>query len=144
MVDNFVLWTWDVTKESKHRSIHERAEKKAEKIAQVVNRRENKTDISIMEHLGPVVFNYKGFIKRVNAGDKSFYSTRDCNSCGLCAKGCSVNNIEMVNGNPKWLSQTCQRCLTCLHLCPKRSIQFGKKTIKRNRYRNPILRLMRL
>lgn len=144
MVDNFILWTWDVTSEKKHNSLHKNAERKAEKIAQIVAERGSKIDKSIMEYIGPTILNYQGFLRKVNTGDKDFYSTEDCNSCGLCAKVCSVKNIKMVDGKPLWLSLTCQRCLACLHLCPKKSIQFGEKTKKRKRYVNPFIKINEL
>ena len=144
MVDNFILWTWDVTSEKKQKSLHKNAEIKAEKIANIVSERESKIDKSLMEYIGPVIFNYKGFLRKVNTEDKEFYVTEDCNSCGLCAKVCSVKNIEMVDGKPKWMSLTCQRCLACLHLCPKKSVQFGEKTKKRSRYINPFIKINEL
>ena len=144
MVDNFILWTWDVTSEKKHGALHKNAEIKAGKIAEIVAERGNKFDKSLMEHIGPVLFNYKGFLKEVNAGDTDFYSTEKCNSCGLCAKVCSVKNIKMADGKPEWLGLTCQRCLACLHLCPQKCVQFGEQTKKRSRYVNPFIKISEL
>ena len=34
-----------------------------------------------------------------------------------------------------------QFCLGCLHMCPKKAINYKKVTIKRNRYKNPFIEL---
>ena len=73
---------------------------------------------------------------RIPSMDKDFWADDKCNSCGICAKVCPVNNIEMLEDKPKWLSR-CQQCLACLQWCPQESIQYKKSTIGRKRYRNP-------
>lgn len=78
----------------------------------------------------------KIFRKRVNKGDKKFYADINCNSCGICEKICPVSNIMLEDGKPKWL-HSCQKCLACIHYCPQRAIQYGKATIKRQRYHHP-------
>ena len=39
--------------------------------------------------------------------------------CGLCAKKCPVQAIEMRDGKPVWVKDKCVMCLGCLHRCPK-------------------------
>ncbi|TYQ18186.1 UNVERIFIED_CONTAM: hypothetical protein Cloal_0606 [Acetivibrio alkalicellulosi] len=141
-VDNFVIWTWDVTPEKKHKSLHEKAEIKAKKIADIESKKSIKYDRSLMEYIGPVIFNYRGFLKKVKSGDKKFYSTKDCVSCALCEKVCQVKNIKMSQGKPEWLSKTCQRCLACYHLCPQNAVHFGE--VKRSRYKNPYINIKEL
>ncbi len=138
-VDNFILWTWDVPSVKKHSAIHEAAAEKAIKMAGIVEERKEYIEVSPMEYLGPVLFGYRNFIKHVNASDKSFIATESCNSCGLCAKVCPVRNIDFQNNKPEWKGRKCQRCLACLHLCPKISIQYGQITKKRHRYKNPYI-----
>ena len=43
----------------------------------------------------------------------------DCVGCGLCAKKCPVQAIEMRDGKPVWVKDKCVMCLGCLHRCPK-------------------------
>lgn len=75
--------------------------------------------------------------------DKYFWTTNDCNSCGLCEKICPVQNIVLKNGKPVWLHK-CEQCFRCLHYCPKASIQFAKNTEGKNRYKNPFINLNEL
>jgi len=68
--------------------------------------------------------------------DKKFFVDEKCTSCGICAKVCPAKNIELIDGNPKWLHR-CYQCLACLQWCPVEAIQYGEATRKRKRYRHP-------
>ena len=136
-IDNFILWTWDVSSAAKHAALHENARKKSEYIAEIVSNGKRHCDRSITEFTGPILFRYNHFYKTVNSDDKAFYCLDSCISCGLCADVCPTNNIYINNGRPVWKSETCQRCLACLHLCPTACIQYGNTTTERHRYKNP-------
>ena len=47
--------------------------------------------------------------------------------------GYPLNNINMVDGKPVW-GNTCIHCSACINRCPKLAIEYGKKTIGKNRY----------
>jgi len=79
---------------------------------------------------------YKSGTKQIPLSGKNFWATEDCIKCGLCAKVCPVENIELVSGKPKWLTH-CQHCMACLQWCPVEAIQYKKSTLGRKRYRNP-------
>ncbi|MBU1076057.1 MAG: EFR1 family ferrodoxin [Spirochaetes bacterium] len=72
--------------------------------------------------------------------DKGFWVDENCNSCRICEKVCPVKNIRMKNKRPSWLHH-CEQCLACLHWCPKKAIQWEKRTKKRRRYHHPKVKL---
>jgi len=75
---------------------------------------------------------YKLFVKYA-LNDKPFTYGKECISCGQCAKVCPVDNIELVDGKPVWKGN-CTQCLTCIHYCPTKAIEYGKSTQKKGRY----------
>lgn len=60
-----------------------------------------------------------------------------CIGCGLCARKCPVQAIEMQDKRPVWVKNKCVMCLGCLHRCPKFAIQYGKNTKAHGQYTNP-------
>ncbi|MDD3345786.1 MAG: EFR1 family ferrodoxin [Candidatus Omnitrophica bacterium] len=65
-----------------------------------------------------------------------FWVKDTCIKCGLCAKVCPVDNIEMRDGKPYWFDH-CQHCMACLQWCPAEAIQYKKSTEGRRRYHHP-------
>jgi Fe-S-cluster-containing hydrogenase component 2 len=41
-----------------------------------------------------------------------------------------------VDKKPVW-KHHCELCCACIHFCPAEAIQYGQKTKKRGRYKNP-------
>lgn len=56
--------------------------------------------------------------------DRSFSADEKCNGCGICAKVCPANDIEIINNRPVWQNR-CESCLACVNWCPKEAIQGG-------------------
>lgn len=95
---------------------------------------------SVIIHTGPLFFIYKLanilFTKFMNKTSK-FNVNSDCVGCGLCADICNTNAIKIEEGKPVWTKDTCVQCLACLNRCPVEAINYGSKTIDRERYVNP-------
>lgn len=66
-----------------------------------------------------------------------FYATDTCIGCGLCERNCPLQVIKIENTKPVWKQSKCCKCSACINSCPLKAIQYGKGTIKRNRYVNP-------
>ena len=64
-----------------------------------------------------------------------------CIGCGLCAKKCPVQALEMQDRRPVWRKERCVMCLGCLHRCPRFAIQYGRRTKAHGQYTNPHVRL---
>lgn len=64
---------------------------------------------------------------------KKFKASDDCISCSLCVKKCPLNNIVLENGRPKW-GDECTHCMACICYCPKEAIEYGKKSVGKNKY----------
>ncbi|MCR5606052.1 MAG: EFR1 family ferrodoxin [Treponema sp.] len=47
-----------------------------------------------------------------------------CISCGLCARQCPVEAIQIINNVPVWVKESCTLCLGCFHRCPKAAIDY--------------------
>lgn len=60
-----------------------------------------------------------------------------CIGCGICAKNCPVQAIQMKDKKPVWVKEQCVMCLKCLHHCPKFAIQYANRTQKHGQYVHP-------
>lgn len=68
---------------------------------------------------------------------KKFIVSEDCIGCGMCAKQCPMNKIDLDdNGRPRW-SGSCIHCMSCINRCPKHAIEYGSKTAGKTRYVSP-------
>ena len=66
-----------------------------------------------------------------------FHVENTCIGCGLCARKCPVQAIEMRENHPVWVKDKCVMCLGCLHKCPKFAIQYDDRTKAHGQYTNP-------
>lgn len=72
---------------------------------------------------------------------KHFRVENSCIGCGLCARKCPVQAIEIKDKRPVWVKDKCVMCLGCLHRCPKFAIQYENKTKKHGQYTNPNVKI---
>lgn len=79
------------------------------------------------------------FVSGVRASDREFTASGSCVSCGKCVRACSVGNISLEGGKPVWHGR-CEQCFGCYNACPARAIDFGKSTIGKRQYLNPVMK----
>ncbi|MBQ7121211.1 MAG: EFR1 family ferrodoxin [Clostridia bacterium] len=130
MPDNYVVM-YDPCEKEKAQKYLRHADKELEIICKDILNRENarKGSTNGSAKSAFVSLLYDPFRKT-----KKFYADESCISCGLCAKICPDNAIEIKNGKPVWVKSKCQHCTACINRCPKASIQYGKGTQTRRRY----------
>jgi ferredoxin len=71
----------------------------------------------------------------------AFVSNKKCNGCGVCKKICPVNNIEIIDNKPSWISDQCAGCFACLHWCPEEAIQLGSLNMNIKKYHHPDVKI---
>lgn len=71
-----------------------------------------------------------------SVSDKAFTVGADCVHCGLCEKLCPMGNIYIYDGKPVF-SGRCTHCMACICHCPKKAIEYGKKSVGKPRYTCP-------
>lgn len=76
---------------------------------------------------------YSVFLAFFNLLDRLFKVDDKCNGCGICEKICPSKNISIKDSKVVW-HHNCEQCFACFHWCPKKAIQFGKKTSVQQRY----------
>jgi len=141
MQDNYILWN-DTPSQEKRDRVQQEADKKIEDIVNAIRNREEKKERDILagNFVGDII--YKMAIKKFKTSDKNFWTTEDCDLCGLCEKVCPVGDIEITD-KVVWKGK-CEQCLRCIQFCPKKAINYGKKTEARGRYRHPSLKVSEL
>lgn len=75
--------------------------------------------------------------------DNDYVVSDTCVGCGICSRVCPVENIRMHNGRPEF-QHNCEQCMSCIHNCPQKAINYKKVTTNRIRYRNPDVSLQEL
>lgn len=100
--------------------------------AQIQNRKElPKRSASFKDRVqsGPVNLIYYPLLVH----DKGFTASDRCISCGMCAKRCPLENIDIVGGKPVWRGN-CTHCMACIGGCPTEAVEYQAKSKGRNRY----------
>ena len=148
MVDT---WTpmFDLSDAEKNREVTEAAQVEARAVAERVAAREVG---DFCPRLRPPKF--AACLEALSYGPISktelFSVTDACIGCGLCAKKCPVQAIEMQGegkqARPVWTKANCAVCLGCVHRCPKHAIDYGKgraaaRTRKHGQFKNPYARV---
>lgn len=136
MVDTYTP-IFDISTKKKEDKFTKNAEEEIDKIIESVAKKECKakmnrpTPLFITNVISQPLYNNK---KRLTS---RLSVNNNCIGCGLCARKCPVNAIEMIDKKPVWVKDKCVMCLGCLHRCPKFAIECGKKTKNHGQYQNP-------
>lgn len=132
MPENYIALA-SAPSESECEKIIERALPLVTGFAQKISAGEDfpKTKVSLAGRFVSGPFNplyYRFYIK-----DKGFKVSEACVSCGLCARRCPLNNIDLVDGKPQWKGN-CTHCMACIGGCPTAAIEYKSVSKGKRRY----------
>lgn len=132
--DYVMLPGFDVDSKEVESDKLQKAEGRIEAIAKVLERRAEADEV----FEGPMAALKTAIVyplfKRWGVQPKRWKVNRStCISCGKCAMNCPAGNIEMKEGYPHW-GERCYSCTACFHICPERSIDYGRFTTGKKQY----------
>lgn len=136
MTDNYLVM-FEIDEDEKIKSTAKRAADELDVIANEIDKRCEK--LYSGGFMSKIANPFMQFLYERMRTTKKF-SSNGCVACGLCEKICPVGAIEIKDGKPAWIKSKCSHCMACINRCPKKAINYGKKTVSRGRYVNDILK----
>jgi ferredoxin len=136
MPSNYIPWGGPCSKE-KQELLFTTATEKIERIVRAVQRGQS-GPIERGAFLSRTVLTviHKISSPRIPSLDRNFWVQDTCAGCGLCVKICPAGNIQLSERKPVW-NHKCEQCLACIQWCPHQAIQYGKRTVRYERYHHP-------
>ena len=108
---------------SRNRRAEENGEAETRLIVQQVLRKEKGHTLpNQMSALGAAAA--KANYNRIRKTKRFKLAADKCMDCGLCARQCPLDAIEMQEGRPVWVKGKCTLCLGCFHRCPAGAIDY--------------------
>lgn len=127
------LMLFDLDSDQTNRKIIKKAENEIKRAGAYIKNGEDfpRKKVSLLDRFYSSLVNdiFFKFIVKV----KKFYHTDKCTKCGVCQKVCVLNNITYKDGFPV-RNGNCTHCAACLSKCPYGAIEYGKKTVGKDRY----------
>lgn len=136
MPNNYILLPgFDTDPDDLQRSKLENAVGRVDEVASAISAREHVIDVVTGKYSWLKSCVIRSVFLRTFMSDRPFFADDElCDSCGTCAAVCPMHNIILgSDGRPHWHGN-CAMCLSCIHHCPHRAIQYGKITRKKGRY----------
>jgi len=132
MPENYTVMYKAPSKEEQ-KKIFRRANGEIVRIANIINRDEKLTDTLDMKMLKPFTALINPWFYGAFVSSKKFRVTDSCVGCGKCAEVCPYKSIRLVDGRPVW-GEKCTHCMSCINGCPTAAIEYGRKTVGKERY----------
>lgn len=133
MVDTWTP-TFDLSDPEKNRRITEAAAIEAREVAAQIAAKKHGDFAKAKVPMPLVRWYYAGYSKK--ARTENFALLDSCVGCGICAKQCPAEAIQIKDRKAVWVKEQCVMCLGCLHHCPKFTIQYGPNTQKHGQFVN--------
>ena len=133
MPNNYIAG-FDVDSPELERKKVSEASERVKGIAEVVLAKSSVYDVNEGPSAGVKTALVRPMFNRFARATSRFSVDESCNACGLCARICPIQAIQLKAGKPVWVKKDCTQCMGCINRCPQRAIQLGRGTKDRGRY----------
>lgn len=132
MPENYIIM-YKPPKEDECRHIYRMADSEIVSIVNTISRGEVLKDHLDMKLLKPLTKLVNPWFFGACVSSRKFRATDKCVGCGKCVEACPYGSISLVDGRPVW-GEKCMHCMSCINGCPTEAIEYGRRTVGRDRY----------